>query len=455
MGGLNTALSIGVQALEVAQGALSATSNNIANANTPGYTREIPQLSENQLSLSDTHVSGGGVSLDGLNSVRDQLLNIQILQQSAAKYSSDTASATLDQLQSYFTTTGSDIATALSSFSSGLVQLSSKPSSSAAQQAVLADGQALAHSFNATANGLTTVQSQMDTQVTQTVAQINTLSQQIAQLNGKINQLSTAGRDGGTIQDQRDELVQQLSQLTGITVTKSSDGDVITTGNGSPLVMGSQSYSLQTSAGNDGQQHVLDSQGNNITALIQGGKLGATIALRDQTIPSYLGQLNALASEFAAAFNAAQTAGYDAKGNAGQNFFSIPSNSAGAASGISVAISDASKIAMSSDGSSGSNGNVANLSAVLTNALPSGSSPADTYSKLLFNVGNDASKADTDSTAVGQSLLQLTNLRSSVSGVSIDEETTNLIRFQTAYEAAARIVSTIQHLNSVTMNMIP
>jgi flagellar hook-associated protein 1 FlgK len=454
MGGLNTSLLIAAHALEVAQGALTATSNNISNANTAGYTREIPQLSENQLSVSGTHVSGGGVSFDGLNSVRDQLLNLQILQQNSAKYSSDTAATALDQAQSYFTSTGGDIASALSSFSSSLIQLSGNPSNSATQQAVLSAGKNLAQAFNSTANGLTAVQSQMNTQVAQTVAQINSLSQQIAQLNGKVAQLEAAGKDGGTIEDQRGELVRQLSQLTGITVSKSSDGEVITTGNGSPLVMGGQSFTLQAANGSDGQQHVLDSNGTDITASIQGGKLGASIEVRDQTIPGYLSQLNTLATEFADAFNAAQVKGYDANGNAGQDFFSVPSNAAGAAAGISVAISSASQIAMSSDGSAGSSGNVTNLSAALTNALPSGSSPADTYSGLLFKVGNDASDASNNSTAIGQSLLQLTNLQSSISGVSIDEETTNLIRFQTAYEAAARIVSTIQHLNSVTINMV-
>ena len=75
MGGLNTSLVIGLQALEATQGALDATSNNIANANTSGYTREIPQFSENQESVSGSTVSGGGVTLNGLQSIRDELLN--------------------------------------------------------------------------------------------------------------------------------------------------------------------------------------------------------------------------------------------------------------------------------------------------------------------------------------------------------------------------------------------
>lgn len=453
MGGLNTSLMIGVQALEVSQGALTATSNNIANADTAGYTREVTQIAENAESVSGGVVTGGGVNLTGLQSVRDELLNLQIQQQTSAQSNEDAQSSALNQVQTYFASSGSDIASAFSAFSSSLVALSANPSSSSVQAGVLSAGQNLAKAFNTTANGLTSVQSEMDTQVTQTVAEINSLTNQIAQLNGKVSQLTAQGKDGGTIEDQRNQLVLQLSKLTGISVSQSSDGEVITTGNGSPLVMGGQSFSLQTTTGSDGMQHVLDSTGNDITASIQGGTLGGTIAIRDQVIPSYLSQLNTLASQFASAFNAAQAQGYDANGDAGQDFFSIPSDTADAAAGLSVAITNAAQVAMSSDGTAGSNGNVTNLTAALTNALPAGQSPSQMYANLVFQVGNDASNTSTQSTAIGDNLLQLSNQQSSVSGVSIDEETTNLIRYQTAYEAAARIISTIQALNTVTLNM--
>ena len=453
MGGLNTSLLIGMQSLEATQAALDATSNNIANSNTPGYTREVPQFSANAESEVDGTVSGGGVTLDSLQSVRDELLNLQIQQQTSQQSSADTESSSLQQIQSLFSNTGEDLASTLTAFSSSLQQLSANPSSSPAQAGVLAAGQNLARSFNSTASGLTSAQSAADQQVTQTVAQINALSQQIAQLNAQIAQNVPAGQDGGTLQDQRDQLVQQLSSLTSVSVTQSSDGEVITTGNGTPLVMGGQSFSLQTTTGSDGMQQVLDANGNNITASLDGGQIGGAIQIRDQVIPGYLSQLNTLASQFAAAFNAAQAQGYDSNGNAGQAFFTVPTGTAGAAAGISVALTSGSQVAISSDGSAGSNGNVANLSAVLTSALPSGQTPANAYASLVFNVGNDASNASAQSTAIGQSVLQLTNQQSSVSGVSLDEETTNLIRFQTAYEAAARIVSTIQALSTVTLDM--
>jgi flagellar hook-associated protein 1 FlgK len=453
MGGLNTTLFIGVQALDANQGALTATANNIANANTPGYTEEVAQLSENQENDSASGVTGGGVTLDGLQSIRNQLLNLQIQQQTSLQSSANTQSTSLQQVESYFSSTGGDIASALTSLSSNLAQLSASPTSSAAQQSVLTSGQDLAGAFNTTAQGLTSAQSSADSQVTQTVAQINTLSQQIAQLNQQLSQTSTATNNGGTVEDQRDQLVQQLSALTGISVSQSSDGEVITTGNGSPLVMGGQSFNLQTTTGSDGFQQVLDANGKNITSSIQGGQLGGAIQLRDQGIPGYLSQLNTLASQFATAFNAAQAKGYNSNGTAGQNFFTVPSNPANAAAGISVALTSPAQVAISSDGSAGSNGNVANLSAALTNALPSGQTAAGAYANLVFQVGNDASNASTQYTAVGQNLLQLTNLQSSQSGVNIDDETSNLIRFQTAYEAGARIVSTIQQLNTVTLDM--
>ncbi len=454
MSGLNTSLLIGLQALEANQGALNATSNNIANVNTAGYTREVAQFSENQQNESGNSVTGGGVSLDSIQSIRDELLNLQIQQQTSLQSSADAQSSSLQQIQTSFTSTGGDIASALTMFSSSLAQLSASPTSTAAQQSVISSGQDLAGAFNSTANALTGAQSQANTQVTQTVAQINTLTQQIAQLNGQLAQVP-ANENGGTIQDQRDQLVQQLAGLTSISITQSNDGETITTANGSPLVIGGQSYNLQTATGSNGLQKVIDSNGADITNSIQGGTLGGVLQVRDQIVPGLLSQLNTLASQFAASFNAAQAKGFDSNGVKGAAFFSVPSNAgnAGAAAGIAVSLTDPSQIAISSDGSAGSNGNIANLSAALTQNLPSGQTPAAAYASLVFQVGNAASNASTQSTAIGQNLTQLTNQQGSVSAVNVDEETTNLLRYQTAYEAATRIVSTIQVLNNAILNM--
>jgi flagellar hook-associated protein 1 len=454
MGGLNTALNIGMQALDVSEAALNTIGNNISNANTPGYTDETVDVSSNAITLSGGDITGGGVTLDEVTSSRDELLNQQIQQQTALQGSANTVSTLLGQAQGYFGDTGTDIGSELAAFSSSLAALSASPSGGSAQQSVLTAGQNLAQAFNSTAAGLTSVQSEADSNVTSSVSQINSLTKQIAQLNGQLTQSSSSsGENGGVIEDQRDELVQQLSNLVGVSVSQSSDGEVITTGNGTPLVMGSQSFNLQTATGANGLQEVEDSNGNDITSNITGGELGGALQVANQTIPGYLTQLNTLATQFATAMNTAQAAGTDSNGNPGQPFFSVPAGGANAAAGISVALTSPSQIAISSDGAANSNGNVANLSAVLTTALPSGETAANTYAGLVFQTGNDASNASANSSAIGQNLLQLTNQQSSVSGVSIDDETANLIRYQTAYEAGARIVSTIQQLSTDTLDM--
>jgi flagellar hook-associated protein 1 FlgK len=454
MGGLNTSLFIGLQALEAAQGAINTTSNNIANASTTGYTREVPVFSEEPEYVSGNEVSGGGVSLESVQSVRDELLNVQIQQQTSLQGSSDTESSILQQIQSYFSTdSGGDIATQLTAFSQSLSQLSTDPSSSAARQAVISTGQNLAQAFNTAANGLTSAQSDADGQVTESVTKINDLTAQIAQLNGQVAQLTQSGQDGGTVEDQRDALVQQLSQLTSVAITKTSDGETITTGSGTPLVVGAQSFDLQTATGTNGLAKVLDSNGDDITSSLQGGQIGGAIQVRDQTIPGILSQLNSLATQFATSFNAAQAKGTDSNGKTGTDFFTLPADPSDAAADLSVAITDPSKIAASSDGSAGSNGNVANLAAVLSNKLPSGSTPADAYAAVVYQVGSSASDASTESSAIGLNLQQLQSQQGSVSGVSVDEETTNLLRYQTAYQAAARVIDTIQQLNTTILNI--
>ncbi|MGA3048011.1 MAG: flagellar hook-associated protein FlgK [Terracidiphilus sp.] len=452
MGGLSSSLLIGVQALDANQAALDTTSNNIANVNTPGYTREVAQFTENGENESGDEVTGGGVTLQGIQSIRDELLNIQIQQQTSQQSSANTQSSSLQQIQTSFTTNGDDIASALTAFSSSLAQLSATPDSSASQQGVLSDGQNLATAFNTTARALISAQSDADQQVPQTVNQINSLTAQIAQLNGQLSQVP-ADEDGGTTKDQLDQLVQQLSGLTNVAITQGTDGETITTGTGTPLVVGGQSYNLQTGTGTDGFQQVLDSNGTNITSSINGGTLGGAIQVRDQVVPGFLSQLNTLASQFTTAFNTAQGQGFDSTGAAGGNFFAVPANPNDAAAGMSVSITNPAQIAISSDGSAGSNGNVANLSAALTNTLPSGDTAASAYANLVYQVGNAASNASTQSTAIGQNITQLTNQQGAVSAVDINEETTNMLRYQAAFEAASRIVSTVQVLDNAALNM--
>ncbi len=453
MASLSTSLSMAVQSLEAASGSLQATNNNIANANTPGYTRKVAVLNEAAPVSEGNFSAGNGVVLTGYQSVRDELVQNQIQQETQAQGGANAQLTSLNEIQPTFTTSTNDIGTEMSALFTSISALSTNPANSADRQAVLSAGQNLATAFNTASNTLTQQQSGLNTQVTQDVSQINQLTSQIAALNPQIANLETTGQDGGTLEDQQNQLVLQLSALTNVAVTKTANGVTLSTGNGTPLVMGSQSFALQTSTGPNGILQVLDQNGTNITASLNAGDLGGTIQTRDQTIPGLLNQLDTLANQFGTAFNAAQASGFDQNGNPGQPFFTIPATVAGSAGSISMAITNPALIAASSNGTAGSNGNLANFSAIQTNALPSGQTPGNTYASLVFQVGSLTATANAESNATAGSLTQLNDQLNSVTGVSIDQESANLITYQQAYEAAARVVTTVQALFTVTMNM--
>lgn len=460
MGSLSSSLSIAAQALNAASGALQATNNNIANANTPGYTREVPILQE-VAPITDGNLSvGGGVTIEAYQSVRDELVQTRIQQETSAQSSANAQLASMQQIQPTFVTSTQDIGTDLSALFSSLSNLSTNPTSSSSRQSVLTAGQNLASAFNTASNALTSQQTSFNTQVTSDVSQINQLSQQIAALNPQIAALQGNGSNGGTLEDQQNQLILQLSALTNVSITQGKNGVTLSTGNGTPLVMGSQSFALQTAAGSNGMTNVLDQNGTDITSSLTGGDLGGTVQTRDTTIPGLLTQLDTLANQFGAAINAAQATGFDQNGNAGTDFFTFPPTVppavapvAGSAASITMAITNPALIAASSDGTAGSNGNLANFSAVQTTTLPSGQTPGNAYANLVYQVGSLTSNANAESTATTASLLQLNDQLNSVSGVSIDQESANLITYQNAYEAAARVVTTVQAMFTVTMDM--
>ena len=449
---LTSNLSMATQALEADDGALAITNNNISNVNTPGYSRELVNLSSSAETSQGTS-QDNGVSFGGYTSVRDEVLQIGIDQKTADSSSLSTQSASWSQIEGDFSGTGDDLGSAMSTFFSDLSALSTDPGSAATQQTALSAAGQLADAFNQAASTLSTAQSSANANVTGTVAQINQLSTQIAALNGQLATLQASGQDGGSVEDQRDELTTQLAQLVGVSSTSTSTSPTLTTTDGSPLVIGNTAYALQVTQGGDGTAQVLNSQGQNITGDLTGGSLGGDITMRDQSIPQVSSTLDQLATQFANAINSAQAQGYDQSGNAGEPMFTLPADGSSAAAGISLALTNPASIATSSDGSAGSSGNLANLLAVQTDDLPSGQTPSDAYAGLTESIGSSSAAVTSNLTATTAALTQLTTQQGSESGVSVDEETTNLLRYQQAYSASAQVITTVNDLFSVLMNM--
>ncbi len=453
MSGLYGSLFTALSALQASQQALEITANNVANANTPGYARERAVLVPgNPITLEDLSF-GTGVVLQKLQSLRDPILDLRISQSMQDQGKLNTALGALQQLQAMFSSTDSGIGNAMGKLFESFQQLSTDPSNLSLRQGVLTAAGNLTTVFNNTARNLQTQRSSLDLNVGQTVDEINTLTGQISKLNQQISSLENVGEDASLFIDQRTNAIQQLSELIDVQVIRTESGITLTTGSGALLVSDGHNFELSRQTGTDGMQHVL-AQNIDITAQISSGKLGGLIEVRDHSIPDLQDKLDQLAGSLATALNAANHQGFDLDGLQGGDIFAAPpAGNVGAASALRVSMTDPSLLAASSDGSQGSNGNIANFMAVHDNPLVNGQSPTEYYASIVFQIGSNTANTSADLDAAGQILQQLRGQQNSVSGVSLDEEAANIVQYQTAYQAAARVVATIQTLLLDTVNL--
>jgi len=459
MGTLLGSMSIALSALQADQKAVQVTSNNIANANTVGYDRQVPMLEESAPREVGGFMLGGGVSVASVQSMRDNVLNLRLNSETQQQSSLNTYVNGMQQVEAIFNeASGVGLSSAIDGFFSSIQALSADPSNSTLRQSVLNAGNTLAEGFNSASSQLQQVKSGIDQDVTQTVKQINGLASQIAGLNQQIESFQGVGEGTGDLEGQRDQALSQLSSLVGTSTVSVNDGSVtVSLADGSPLVVGNQAFQLTTQTDPTTGMTQIYSQGSNITAGITGGSLGGDIQVRDQEIPSLQEGLDNLAASLISNVNNANTSGYDYNGDKGGYFFTpfTPSSSGsnqGAAASMSMYISDPLKIAASSDGSVGSSGNLQNFSNVQTQSIIDGQTVDGYYANFVGGIGSSISMASAAATAAGLVVTQLKNQQSSVSGVSLDEEAANLMKYQQAYQAAAEVVSAVDNLTDFVIN---
>ena len=456
MGTLSASLNTAVEAMLTDQAALGVTSNNIANANTPGYSRQTVELAEAAPTQYGNLLIGNGVQVQGIVSQHSSLLQTQLDQQTQQQSKYNSYLGTMQQVQTLFNeTSGTGLQSSITGFFNSVQQLSTDPSNTSLRAGVLTAAQNMAQAFNGSSSSLISLQRNVDLSVAQSVGQINTLTSQIAQLNGQISTANQVGQNAGTFVDQRDQLVNQLSGLIDVSEIPAGNGSLtLTTTGGTSLVVGTQNFQLSTQPDpTTGFQQVY-SQGSNITSTITGGSLGGAIQARDTTIPSILSSLDSIASNLENFVNAVNQAGTDLNGAAGGNFFvPPPSGGVGAASQMQVAITDPNKIAASLDGSTGDNSNLTAMLNVQNQAIVNGQTPLNAYSSLVFNIGNDVSTAQSEASGSQAMIQQIQNQIGSISGVSINEEAANLVQFQQAYQAAAQVAAVINSLTATAINL--
>ena len=459
MSSLFGSLSIAVRSLLAQQGALDTTANNLSNVNTPGYSRQLPILTDPP-PLDTGQISiGNGVIFEGVQSVRDIILDLRIDEETQQQNRLRSFVSSMNQVQSLFNATeGAGLSEAISRLFNSFQELSANPAHVPARQVVISAGQNLASAFRETGQQLRTIQERVDQEVRQTVEEINSDTAQLARLNQPAASLQGDSEQAGRLEHQRYSVLKRLAKLVDVVVTHSGDGSLtVTTSNGVPLVTAAQSFALSTAADADtGFLHIFF-PGADVTSRFTGGQLAGLLEARDQAILSASFALDNLAKGIILYVNSQNCKGRDLQGDQGSNFFQpvvqpSPGAKAGAAEGFAMAITDPSRIAASADGTRGDNANALAMANIQKQAVVNGETVTHFYSILVCTVGNKVSSATDEQEAVGLVLTQLQNQHADIAGVSLDEESANLIRYQRAYEAAAEVVAA---LNDITNEVTP
>jgi flagellar hook-associated protein 1 FlgK len=468
MGTLTALLNLSQNALNASQAAIDITSNNVANANTPGYTDEIATWQENDtVRISGTVGAGQGASVSTV-SQRDPVLNQRVQQQTQAASSSASEGAALTDLQSIFGITSTStspvsttIGTDMNAFFNSLNALQASPSDSSVRQGVLSTAQTLASDFNSAASQIAQQTAGLNQQVSGIVSQINALTSAIAGLNLQIESTSPHA-DAGPLEDQRQQDLTKLSGLIGFDQTKTeNNGLTLTTANGALLVGEGQSWPLSTAIvnlnignGNQSKVDVVSAQGQDITSALSGGSLGGTLQARDHDLPQVSSALNQLAYGITAAVNAQNADGLDASGNPGGAIFFTWQNVNDAAGTIAVATSNPNAIAAASvgEGTSGST-NATALAALAGATLVNGQTAPQFYASLLTQLGSTVSQVSDEHTTQQASLTQLTTQQGSESSVSLDQEAANLTLYERSYAAAAKVFTIVDQLMASALNL--
>ncbi|MGY1592788.1 flagellar hook-associated protein FlgK [Geodermatophilus sp. SYSU D00708] len=457
--GLNTATT----ALWAAQRGMDVTGQNIANVNTDGYSRQRVSLQ----AVGGTAVPaiwstasevGSGVSSDEIVRIRDAFLEGRAQVESARTARLTVASDALGQVETALREPGnSGIQSMLADVWSGFSDLANNPTEPAARSQVL-------ERLDILAAGLRTTSATLDQQWTQTrdnlqalVTEVNSTARSIADLNREIRSAGQAGLPVNELSDRRDALVMDLAKKVGGTTQPGKDGMLNVLVGGTTVVSGGDSFSLALAgvdsldavgAGND--PRVVTVPGG--TALDLGGTGGGQAEALTGILPKYRAALDGVAKQLVTSLNGVQTTGFDAAGNPGQPLLGDGPGPAAVdlskvtAASITLRITEPEQLAAATKSPADLNGAVSgdggNADAFFRLSLdPAGVDT--TYRALVVALGVESAVAERDLTVQSVISTQVDASRESVSGVNLDEEMTNMLSFQHAYSAAARMVTAI------------
>lgn len=454
---LGAILNIGVTGLRSQQAAIAVTSHNIANVNTEGYTRQRANFTEEIPLQTNDATFGMGVKFAGITRMRQNLIdgNYRAAQGQQDQY--DLVGGNARELSGVLgDINGQTIGTGLTDFFNSWHDLTTGPEDVSVRQAVVDKSVALTDFFNQAGVQISAIGSDLDLQVNNAATDINSITQRIAGLNNDIFRAeSTGGGPAADLRDQRDTLLDGLSSYMNISATEQSNGMVDVSANGQALVTGLNNFAVQVvSTGSPAHPQIQSS--TNVSLATTSGKLTG-YAQAYQNLDSTQTTIDGMASALITAVNNLHTAAgasFDLNGNAGTPFFT-GTNAATIAVNPAI-VSDPRLVAAANTATPGNTATALKI-AQLQDALtyPSGSPTStlgDAFRNLLTKLGSAAQNADQLATSYGDALNNLKAARQSANGVNMDEELSNMISYQHAYEAAARVVTTVDDTMDLIIN---
>jgi flagellar hook-associated protein 1 FlgK len=465
-------LDVGKRSMMNSQTALQTVGHNIANKSTEGYSRQRVELQTSEPVGDGKLRLGMGAKAAAVTRVNNSYLERQIGKETAQQgflEGKNDALARVEQVYNEQQNRG--LNQFMGDFFNAFRDLANNPESLATRTLVKETGAFLTKDFHRIAGQLAEIQRDVDQQVATQIEEVNGYSREIGTLNEKIQMVEMAGSKANDERDRRDLLLKKMGERLNVKWAEGSDGMVtVSAGNSAILVAGYDARKLEVASTPEnatkaeGSLDIFYRASENsvpfcVTPQFKGGSIGGLLEARDQTINEFRADVDKLAYSLATAVNRGHEAGFDAYGAKGAAFFSLPAEVRHAAENIRLGAEvadDANRVAAGSiQGAPGDN-RIANYIAGLQyEKIANGGSSTldDHYDAMVGRVGVVSRRASSAFEAQKGIVKQLGNIRESVSGVSLDEETTRMIEFQKAFEASARVIKTADEMFDTILNL--
>ncbi|GAV22536.1 flagellar hook-associated protein FlgK [Carboxydothermus pertinax] len=465
----NLSLETALSSLRAQQLALDITSHNIANSNTPGYTRQRVNFAPNTpfpvpslFAPMQPGQVGTGVVVASIERVRDTFMDIEYRKEVMNLGYWETRSDALDKIQLIINEpSDTGLNQLMDKFWNAWQELSKNPENLATRAVVQQTAQALAETFNHLRGQLDSLQNDLDFAVQTNVEEINSIARQIRDINDQIYKTNIVKFNANDLMDQRDELLNKLAKIIDFTLIDNNDGTVSIDIGGKKLVDGLNVNSFKVVKNANGFFDVQWSDGTPVNLTAQKGELSSNIVARDVDVQKMKDYMDSLANTLITEVNNLHHQGFVLGSTSptpdGPDFFTgTDAKTIALSSAVSNNLNNIAAGATNSSGDGGIALQIAQLKDKLTMVLPGSTTPTatfnDFYRTIVSRLGVDAQEADRMYQNEQLLTKNLNNKRMESGGVSIDEEMTNMILYQNAYNAAARIVTAIDEMMDIVIN---